>query len=561
MTNEPTPKKISVFASLEMAVTFMSLTAITVLIGAWCPQEAVVGREKVFEAFSPDMAKFLIKYGVSDIFHSPWFLFLIAMLTLNMVAVSFQRVFPKVKLLKQVMPFLKGRQIENMPVSRKVYLGNYSSAAALSLVVNELAKRQFAVKVSEQTMTAESGKYGRLAATITHIGLLTLLAGVTVTSWTGYSGFQPVLLGETMSMSGSQHSKLWIGKLPSWGVRVDNTRRENYPSGEPKQWYSNLSIVDDKGKVLKQGEISVNNPLSYDGTDIYQSSWGIDAVEVSFNGHPQRMQVQPMGKRYAAFLPLDQSTVFIFSVLDTTAPMRVFAKRPDWEAPKLISELKPGESVTLGTVKLKFDRVIPVSGLQYKNDPGLVTVYIAFAFIMVGVMLAAIPHRHIWVSVEPRSEDDPDKTLKLGAVEDSDATLKLNNVADPDVTLKLGATVDPDVTLKLSATEDPDVTLKLNATHEPSETPARSEVVREPAGTYLYIGGKSLKAKTGFEKLIDKLVESLSQQVGPQAPPAVTATKTESKSFNDRLAETMEKPPASHEKLVAAGADAHPGDS
>jgi len=552
MTNDPTPKKISVFASLEMAVTFMSLTAITVLIGAWCPQEAVVGREKVFEAFAPDVAKFLIKYGVSDIFHSPWFLFLIAMLTLNMVAVSFQRVFPKVKLLKQVMPFLKGRQIENMPVARKIYLGNYSSSAAMSFVVNELAKRKFTVKVDEQSLTAESGKYGRLAATITHIGLLTLLAGVTVTSWTGYSGFQPVLLGETMLMSGSQHSKLWIGKLPTWGVRVDSTRRENYPSGEPKQWYSNLSIVDEKGKVLKQGEISVNNPLSYDGTDIYQSSWGIDAVEVSFNGHPQRMQVQPMGKRYAAFLPLDQSTVFIFSVLDTTAPMRVFAKRPDWEAPKLISELKPGESVTLGTVKLKFDRVIPVSGLQYKNDPGLVTVYIAFAFIMVGVMLAAIPHRHIWVSVEQRSgkEDDPDRTLQLGAVEDPDATLKLNNVADPDATLKL------------SATEDPDVTLKLNATHEPTETPARIEATHEPAGTYLYIGGKSLKAKTGFEKLIDKLVESLSQQIGPQAPPAVTAAKSEPKSFNDRLAETLENSPASHdEKLVAAGADAHSGDS
>lgn len=529
MTNEPTPKKISVFASLEMAITFMSLTAITVLIGAWCPQEAAVGREKVFEAFSPDMAKFLIKYGVSDIFHSPWFLFLIAMLTLNMVAVSFQRVFPKVKLLKQVMPFLKGRQIENMPVARKVYLGNYSGSAAMSFIVNELAKRKFKVKVNDQTMTAESGKYGRLAATITHIGLLTLLAGVTVTSWTGYSGFQPVLMGETMSMSGSQHSKLWIGKLPSWGVRVDDTRRENYPSGEPKQWYSNLSIVDAQGKVLKQGEISVNNPLSYDGTDIYQSSWGIDAVEVSFNGNRQRMQVQPMGKRYAAFLPLDQSTVFIFSVLDTTAPMRVFAKRPDWEAPKLISELKPGQTIELGTVKLKFERVIPVSGLQYKNDPGLVTVYIAFGFIMLGVLLAAIPHRHVWVSVEPKSEieDDPDRTLKLGAVE------------------------EPDATLKLTASDDTEKTLKLSATK-----PA------EPAGMYLYIGGKSQKAKTGFEKLVDKLVDSLTEQIGPQAPPAVTVEEQQLRPIDEELATATENSAVQREeKLVAVGADAHSGDS
>src|SRR5690606_31886355 len=151
--------------------------------------------------------------------------------------------------------------ISNMPVSRKVYLGkNLSSTAALSFIVNELAKRHFTVKVNGQSMTAESGKYGRLAATITHIGLLTLLAGVSVTSWTGFSGFQPVLMGETMSLAKSQLSKLWIGQLPTWGVRVDRTRRENYESGEPKQWYSNLSIVDENGKVLKTGEISVNNP-------------------------------------------------------------------------------------------------------------------------------------------------------------------------------------------------------------------------------------------------------------------------------------------------------------
>jgi cytochrome c biogenesis protein len=559
MTNEPAPKQnFSVFASLEMAILFMSLTAITVLLGAWCPQESQVGREKVFEAFSPDMAKFLIKYGFSDIFHSPWFLFLIAMLTLNMVAVSFQRVFPKVKLLKVVMPFLKGRQIENMPVHRKVYLGqNLSSAAALSFVVNELAKRRFTVKVSGQAMTAESGKYGRLAATITHIGLLTLLAGVTVTSWTGFSGFQPVLLGDTMSLAKSEHSKLWIGKLPPWGVRVDSTRRENYPTGEPKQWYSNLSIVDPQGKVLKQGEISVNNPLTYENVDFYQSSWGIDAVDVSFNGHKQHMQVEPMGKRYAAFLPLDQSTVLIFSVLDTVAPMRVFAKRPEWDAPKMISEIKPGESVTLGSVQIKFEKVIPVSGLQYKCDPGLITVYIAFGFIITGVMLAAIPHRHVWACVE---ENVP-STVETADAEDADKTLKLN-ATDSD---------DGDKTLKLNATNGDDSETSEEAAVSNTAEP-RDPLADQP-GLVLVIGGKSLKAKTGFEKLLNKLVESLNELKEQNSPTAVaSAIQTEKVTINenqnvhlDAKTEREERVPAEavkeRDELVAAGVETHSGDS
>ncbi len=472
--------KVSFLAGVELAVTLMCLTAITVLLGAWCPQESQVGQEKIFETFSPDLANFLIKYGVSDIFHSPWFLFLIGMLTVNMVAVSFQRVFPKVRLLKHQMPFLRGKDVIKLPYSKRIEIdSSASSAAVLSHVVNEFAKRRFEVKVKDQSLTAESGKFGRLAATVTHIGLLTLLAGVTITSWTGFSGFHPVRLESTMSMASSEHSKLWIGKLPAWGVRVDATRRENYPSGEAKQWYTDLSIIDKDGKVLKKGEISVNNPLSYDGVDIYQSSWGLDVIDLTFNGHEQRLPLEPMGKRYAAFLPLDKATVLIFSVLDQKSPLRVFAKRPEWQAPKLIAEISPSKTTMLGAVELTYKRVIPVSGLQYKCDPGLPVVYTAFAFIMAGVLLAAIPHRHVWACLEsndPQSSGDENQ-------------------------------------------------------------------LRNSPGLVLYIGGRSQKAKVGFEKLMDRLLESLgSYQLQP------------SEQQSEHLGEQPSEQPSENSELETAGA-------
>ena len=44
--------------------------------------------------------------------------------------------------------------------------------------------------------------------------------------------------------------------------------------------------------------------------------------------------------------------------------------------------------------------MVAVTGLQYKRDPGLPVTYVAFAIIMLGVMLAAVPHRHVWVAIE-----------------------------------------------------------------------------------------------------------------------------------------------------------------
>lgn len=404
--NSPPAKrsKLAVFASVKLTVTLLVLIAATVLVGAWCPQESQVGFQKVIEMFGEQTAVKLSEFGITDIFHSIWFLVLIGLLTVNMVACSVQRVFPKVRTLKQPMALLTNREISKLPVGREISLPG-SCESGLQRLSETLKKKGYKVVESGLSLSAEWGKFGRLAPTITHIGLLSLLAGVTITSWTGFSGFKPTALGSAMSFGSSEHSKLWIGKLPEWKVRVDGTRREDYPTGEPKQWYSDLTVVDSQGHELKKQQISVNNPLSYDGVDIYQSSWGLDQIVLQFNGHERRLDLRQMGKVYAAFLPLEEGMILIFSVRNQTQPVKVFAKTPQWDAPRLLTEIPLGKSVRLGSVNLQYSQLIPITGLQYKSDPGYGVTLVAFCFIMAGVMLAAVPHRQVWAHVRNADND------------------------------------------------------------------------------------------------------------------------------------------------------------
>jgi len=408
-----TKRQLSPFASVQLSVTLMSLMALTIMIGAACPQESQVGQAKVFEAFDRQTAELLIRFGISDIYHSPWFLALTATITLNMIVVSFQRVFPKLRQYNNSLPFFRGQDIAKCSVHHTLKLvsaqqgeeksNSYDGArqaALLAELSQRLTKMGYKVKIDGLKLKGEYGKIGRLAPSTTHVGLLTLLLGITITSWTGFNGFQPILLDEKLNFSDSQHSKLWVGKLPKWQVRVDGTRRENYSSGEAKQWFSTLSCVNDQGKVLQQGEISVNNPLTFEGVDIYQSSWGLAKLVLSFNGHKREMELNPMGKKYACFLPLDADTVLIMSLTSEGQKLRLFAKRREWQAPKMISEIAVGKSIKLGDVNLTFEKVIPITGLQYKCDPGLPVTYVAFAIVMLGVLLAAVPHRHVWVAIE-----------------------------------------------------------------------------------------------------------------------------------------------------------------
>lgn len=402
--------RFSPFASVKVSIALICLLALAVLLGAWCPQESQVGYQKVVETFGADLAGRFRAAGLTDIFHAPVFLLLIALISINMIVVSFQRVFPKIKNYKLPMPYLGKDEILKLPNAQQVSVGLDNNQSLLELK-KILALRGYASKIEGQSLKAESGKISRFAATVTHIGLLSLLTGVTITSWTGFSGFQPVLIGRTLTFSASEHSKLWIGKLPLWRVRVDDTRKETYDNGDPKQWYSKLSVINDKGKVLKQQEISVNNPLSYEGVDIYQSSWGLDSILLSFNGRPLKLSLQQMGGTHAAFMPLDQNTTLIFSLRSEKKPLRLFAKIPEWKAPKMLVELPSGYVAEFGAVKIGYLKALPATGLQYKCDPGLPITYTAFGIIMLGVLLAALPHRQLWAYAEEGNEQT---TLILG---------------------------------------------------------------------------------------------------------------------------------------------------
>jgi cytochrome c biogenesis protein len=398
VANASTRSPWSIFSTVKLTIVLLSLIAFSILLGAWCPQEAQSGQEKMIEQFGPETAYWLTKLGISDIFHTPFFLALIGLLSINLVVASFQRVFPRLSLLKLPLPFLESKDVIRLPAFREVFLDTHPEAAQEELT-SQLRRLGYSVRWLGDRMTAEYGKVGRLAPTITHIGLLTLLAGVTITSWTGFSGFKPVRLGENLAFRDSEHSRLWIGKLPSWQVHVDSSRREDYETGEAKQWYSDLTVIDPSGRKLCAQEISVNNPLTYQGVDIYQSSWGLSDLKLEFNGHAQTLPLQPMGKLYASFLPLTQDLILIFSIKDEAKSLRIFAKRPDWGAPKLLGEVPSGEAIKLGGVAIKFVRAIPVTGLQYKCDPGIWVTFTAFGFIILGVLLASIPHRRLWASL------------------------------------------------------------------------------------------------------------------------------------------------------------------
>lgn len=76
-----------------------------------------------------------------------------------------------------------------------------------------------------------------------------------------------------------------LQKLP-FTIQVDDFRIEHYPSGQPKSFESDLTILDANLPQPVKQTISVNHPFSYKGYTIYQNSFGDGGSKLTLKAWP-----------------------------------------------------------------------------------------------------------------------------------------------------------------------------------------------------------------------------------------------------------------------------------
>jgi cytochrome c biogenesis protein len=170
---------------------------------------------------------------------------------------------------------------------------------------------------------------------------------------------------------------------------VDDSWREDYPSGEPKQWFTHASVIGERGNVIRQETICVNAPMSFDGFDVYQAAWGPHKANLSFNGHKQSVVLRPMGNTNVGVLPVAPRVLLVLSVKRRDMPMDVYVKTGANRAPQMVASLNVGDEFKMGAVSMRYEQFVPSTHLKYKHDPGVPVVYLGFALITCGVCMAA----------------------------------------------------------------------------------------------------------------------------------------------------------------------------
>ena len=145
----------------------------------------------------------------------------------------------------------------------------------------------------------ERGRFRPVGPYLIHVALLLILAGGLIGKFWGVDGQLPIQEGEVASafQVGPQAEQPL-----NFQVRLDKFQVSYYePGGSPKEFRSDLTFIKD-GKEVFRATCRVNEPVSFGGLTLYQSSYGSQSTG------PVRLKVQEGNLSQSIEAPLRQPT-------------------------------------------------------------------------------------------------------------------------------------------------------------------------------------------------------------------------------------------------------------
>lgn len=395
-------------SSLRLTLALFLVLASASVIGTLVPQN--LSQEEYLRIYGTVAARLLDLLGITDLFHSWWFLALLGALVVHITACSLKRLPATWKALKAPQRPLSNALFRSLPV-RRVMEGEKVSdmPEALRNVLVQAGWKPREEKVGEELhFLAQRGRWSRLGAYVAHIGVLLVLLGAALGFAFGFKGLVQIQEGEEADRVQERGGKGW--RQLGFQVRCERFHITAYPDGTPKEYKSDLVFLKD-GKVALQGPLRVNHPMSFEGYVFYQASYGISAqvtleARKDSSAPPRRfimgpgdtVSLDPQGRVLVRFLKYEpdlqgRGPAILLSHLRTEGPPVT-----GWVFQRDSKAVLEGWQL-----RLLEARESRWTGLQVKQDPGVWVVWVGCFLILAGCATAFLgSHRRLWVRVEPR---------------------------------------------------------------------------------------------------------------------------------------------------------------
>lgn len=397
---QDTPNRIwNFFCSVRLTVVVLLAIALTSIVGTLIPQSGSVAF--YIQKYGQGWAKFIMTLNIDDMYHSWWFLTLLAILAVNIVVCSIQRLKVTWKIIFPQKVVFRPEKFKKLK-DRETFVATLDNGELVTRLQGFMERR--IGKVTTQSIEggtalfAEKGRWTRTGVYVVHVSILLLLVGAVIGGVWGFKGRVSIPEGDTVNvieLREGAHEHLTL----DFSIRCNTFDVSFYDTGAPDEFKSNVTLIEDGKEVLTK-DILVNHPLRYKGISFYQSNYGIagaKSILLSMTSRDSGLGFQEQiefGK--AVELPENQG-VFVMEHfvggynfqnhnLGESFVGKVTA--PDGTETQIVIPVKfpTFDKMRRGEVAFSVDTFEKhyYTGLQVNKDPGVWYVYFGFILMIIG---------------------------------------------------------------------------------------------------------------------------------------------------------------------------------
>lgn len=406
------------FCSLKLSISLLIGLALVSIIGTVIPQAPSIPEEYI-RSLSQTKLQLYDKLGFFDMYHSWWFILLLYLLTVNLVACSIKRL-PRVwKIVSEPNLIFDEGMERSLSLTRDLKLKG-DTASLKDKLTGFLASEFATPVVTEQNgevhLFAQKNPWCRLGVYVVHLSIIIIFIGALIGSFYGYKAYVQIIEGSSVSAAQGRNDKMVdLG----FSVKLEKFSVSFYNTGAPKEFKSILTILENGQPVpgYINVPVVVNDPLTYKGFTFYQSSYGPASEGGTFyftmrerkGGAPVRVtahqgdMVQLPGGRTMRVVESTQDVSPVIPQLSGPAA-RVEVNTPGKQPesfivfrnyPELDAERGGDLVFTYDGSDEKF-----YTGLQVAKDPGVWVVWLGCTLMVVGIIMAFfLSHKRLWIRI------------------------------------------------------------------------------------------------------------------------------------------------------------------
>ncbi|KLU60886.1 cytochrome c biogenesis protein CcsB [Peptococcaceae bacterium CEB3] len=394
--------------SMKLGLILLGIIAVTAGMGTFIPQVDQSPQE------AAKVGQLWQTLGLTQIYSTFWFRFLLGLLCLNLVACSVRRFNG---IYGRVFRPRPPRTAGDLPAKIRTEIkGDYQILQ--DSVQRTLAHHGFRL-TGRETETGWSflglrRRWGYWGSFLTHMAFVILVLGAFLSSLLGAKGYFMVGAGSTLSIQ----SIMTEGRIDqNFNVRVNAAEKKYLPNGQLDNWFTDLSLLSPGGHVLVRKIISVNHPLTYRGITFYQSDFtsGVH-LTADVRGKEQKVLLSEQnGYNYYYAPGTDLYFVVAQIAGNEQQPEMMYLVYNNNLRVVQQGTLSKGQTANIqGEYKVTLDGYAPFTGIQVKKDPGVGVVWLGSALLLVGLFLSFYWRPARVAGVLSHAEETKEGILALG---------------------------------------------------------------------------------------------------------------------------------------------------